>query len=242
MTDETQDPEAQVPEIVLPGEAEADESLIDQAVDELNRRYAVKGLETMRAIGEYVIQYFFDGDPDNFREKGKKHVSFRELAKHPNLRVSYNFIWNAVSVVDQMRLLPENIAEALPPSHHKLLLPIKSEKKKVALAEKAVEKGLSKRDLEKEVAKVREKEKGDSRAGRPPLPAFVKGLTRLKKAVDLAVSDEIGDDVFDHFKIEDAKELMGQLDEQIVQLTALKQRVHLKIAEQEAEAVAKDGE
>ena len=48
-------------ELVLPGESDVDSQILDQAVIELNRIYIAKGLEAARAMGEYVLETFFDG-------------------------------------------------------------------------------------------------------------------------------------------------------------------------------------
>jgi len=102
----------------LPGEQEADSVLLDQAVAHINQLYIAKGLETARVIGEYVLTTFFGGDTETFRAKGSKHTSFRALAEREDLHVSHVWIWRAVSVVDQLQLLPEDVAGSLPFTHH----------------------------------------------------------------------------------------------------------------------------
>lgn len=168
----------------LVGGAEVEESVLAAAVAEINRLYAAKGLEMARAIGSYVLETFFANDTANFRTHGKKHVTFRKLAEREDLRVSYGVIWNAVAVVDQLRLLPENIAEALPLSHHKLLLPVKDADKKVKLASEAVEKNLGKRDLELRVKKVRAKEIPGEKRGRKPESEILKRVKKLERALE----------------------------------------------------------
>lgn len=168
---------------LLGGDA-LDSGVLADAVREINRMYAAKGLETARVIGSFVLKTFFDNDTENFRKHGKKHATFRQLAEREDLHVSYSFIWNAVSVVDQLRLLPENIAEALPLSHHKLLLPVKDADKKLKLANEAVEKGLGKRELEQKVKKIRAKETVGEKRGRKVEPELLKALRKTTKVVD----------------------------------------------------------
>ena len=156
----------------LPGELDADKDLLDQVVLDINRIYTEKGLETVLAMGQYVLDTFFDGKPAHFHARSGEHATFRELAARDDLHVSYATLWRAVSVVEQYGQFPESVARALPPTHHALLLPLKDEKKKAELARKAVDKGWTKQELEKEVKKV----KGSSKAGRPALPRFVKTL------------------------------------------------------------------
>lgn len=217
----------------LPGEQTVDTAALDDAVQELNRLYVAKGLETARSIGEYVIARFFGGEPEKFHERSGGHVTFRELAERADLLPSHSFLWKACAVVEQLRLLPPNVAEALPFSHHALLLPVKDTAAKLQLAQKAVDKGLSKRALEAEVKKVRKRKEGETRAGRPALPVFVKGLTRLKAAVALATSEDVGADAFATYSPSKAKVLLEQLNEHVAALTELRSKVEAAMGEWE---------
>lgn len=206
----------------LPGAASVDAGLLDHAVANINRIYQGKGLEMAREAGEYVLHTFFAGDPENFRNRGKKHVTFRQLAQRKDLQVSYTTIWNAVAVLDQLRLLPENIASALPLSHHKLLLPIKDPDSKVKLAQKAVDKSLSKRTFEDEVRKARQKQKGNSTAGRPALPAAVKSLHKLARYVSFVANDRVETEGLASYKRDEAQELLGCVELAMGQLQTLR--------------------
>lgn len=164
----------------LPGELEADPELLDQAVHDINRIYREKGLETVLALGQYVLDTFFGGNSANFRSRSGEHATFRELAEREDLQVSAPTLWRAVSVVDQYKQLPEPVAKALPPTHHTLLLPLKDEKKKIELARTAADEGWSKEQLEAEVKKA----KGKSKAGRPALPRFVKTIHKWENLLE----------------------------------------------------------
>lgn len=214
-------PDALTP--ILPGEAELAADLLDQAVAEINRIYVAKGLEMARALGSYVLATFFGDDLDSFHSCEREHVTFRALAGREDLRVAYTTIWYSVAILEQLRQLPEDIAEALPLSHHKLLLPVHDEKAKEALARKAVEKGMSSRELADAIKKAR-RGKGTS-AGRPPLPAFVKGLTRITKAVELATSEAVDATTFAKYSPEKARALVAELDQQLGELQKLKEQV-----------------
>lgn len=222
---------------ILPGEGTVDEELVDQVVARVNGLWAGKGLETARAIGEYVVETFFKGDPENFRVRGKKHVSFRKLAQREDLYPSYSWIWKAVSVVDQLRLLPENVAGTLPMSHHTLLLPVKDEGTKVELAKKAAEKHLTREQLASEVKKVRARQrKGE--VGRPPLPVFVKGLKAVLKAIDLTFSEDVDDEAFDHFDPDNARALLKEVEREVVKLEGLRKKMDKAIEKYEKRAEA----
>jgi hypothetical protein len=162
----------------------------------------------------------------------------RKLAQRDDLQVSYATIWYSVAVLDQLRLLPEDVGSALPMAHHKLLLPVRDPKAKVRLAKKAVEKQLTSRDFAEEVKRARAKEADGPRAGRPPLPAFVKGLSRLRKVIEFATSEELGEATFATYSPARARVLVGELDGQITALAQLKAKVLAAAALFEAAAGA----
>lgn len=208
--------------VTLPGEARTDDAVLTQAVQHINRLYTAKGLETARAIGSYVLETFFGSDPENFRKKGKKHVTFRKLAERDDLHVSYSFIWNAVAVVDQLKLLPENIAEALPLSHHRLLLPVRDPEKKLRLASEAVEKGLVKRQFEARVKTARAKELTGERRGRKPDPIILKRIKQLGKALAALAVERIGADGVEGLTETQVKEALLDLDSVAERMTSLR--------------------
>ncbi len=211
---------------VVPEEGgEVDEAALSEAVAEINRLYVAKGLEMTRAIGSYVLDRFFDGDTANFRTHGRKHVTFRKLGERTDLRVNYQFIWNAVAVVDQLKQLPENIAEALPLSHHKLLLPVKDPEKKLKLASEAIEKNLGKRELEQRVKKVRAKEIPGEKRGRKPEPEPVKNLRKVMKALDGLNLKRLTPAKLDGLDEKAAREMRLQLDEAWERLGALREQL-----------------
>ena len=209
----------------LQGEESLDPVLLDRAVAEINRIYASKGLETARTIGNYVVETFFGGELDAFHQREKRHTTFRALAEREDLHVAYNTIWYSVAVLEQLRLLPESIAEALPLTHHKLLLPVNDASAKVDLARRAIEEGLSSRDFAQVVKKACMVKKGETRGGRPPLPAFAKAITRLQQVVELATSEEVSADSFVHYSTDVARELVANMDQQIARLVELKAKV-----------------
>jgi len=183
-----------VPDCELPGWTEIDEDLIDKTVQEINRYYIQRGLDLLLGVGEHVLRTFFGNDYDRFRREGRRHVSFRALAKHPDLALSHVQIWYAVNVTVQFDELPESLAYQLPASHHKLLLPVADRKKKVRLAEKAVKEGLTKRDFQAVVAEARATMPKSSHGGRPRIPEIVKISAQVEKLVErLSVVDLAGE-------------------------------------------------
>lgn len=211
----------------LPGAETLDETLIDEVVSNVNSLYISHSIETVRAIGEYVLGKFFDGDPAKFHSHGPKHASFRRLAERADLAVKYGWIWNACAMAEQWPSLSERVRMALPVSHHKLLLPVKDVGEKEKLARKAVEKGLSKRAFEAEIKRERSKKGGKEKRGRPPLPTFVRGLTKLAAAVELATSEAVTGEAFAAYSPKKGKALMDALGEQIRALETLRGQVEV---------------
>lgn len=226
----------------LPGGVAMDEGMLDQAVQDLNNIYSVKGLETAKSIGDYVVDSFFGGDLAQARKSGKKHVSYRALAKREDLLVSYSFISNSVALLEQLKQLPEDVSSSLTWTHHKLLLPVKNEKTKLKLAKRAVNKGLTKRALGDEVRAAREMEKGSDGRGRPTLPTYVKGLKDFAKAVDKVTSDELVDEVFTKTPMSETDGYLQTLGVQIKRMEAFRGRLSERLnewKEHQAELAAK---
>jgi hypothetical protein len=225
----------------MPGGGAVDQRLVDKAVAEINRLHRVKKFEAVQAIGDYVLGTFFEGKYDSFHHHGRKHASFRALAKHEGLEVSYVTLRNAVAFVEQMRLLPTRVANALPYSHHRALLPVASAEEKKALAEKAVEKGMSSRVLEQEVRKVRAKSGSKRGPGRRPAPAFVLAFRRLEKIASLAASEALAPSVFVRFSAEDAGELAKAAEKHLAKLAEVVEKVKTSIEDFKKKVEAEKG-
>ncbi len=223
--------------VPLPGESAVRLDLVDSAVRDINRIYVGKGLEAARGIGEYVLKTFFDGKTRNFQRRGRKHVSFRRLAERGDLRVSHMFIWNCVAFVDQLKLLPSDIAKALPVTHHTLLLPVHDEKTKVLLARKAVRENLTKRELAVEVRRVREqKTNGGARRGRPPTPAVVRVLALLARVAAQAQPDVAKVDL-DHLDGRRVRALLSDAESHLAAIHALVERLRGQLYDAPSEIV-----
>lgn len=215
------------PTPTLPGATTLDPHLLDAAVAEINRLHNAKGLELARAIGTYVVQALFNNNLDTFAATSREHLTFRALAQRDDLRVSYTSVWYSVAVLDQLRVLPDDIGAALPLTHHKLLVPVRDPQTKVRLAARAVEEQLTSREFAAEVKRARAQENPGARGGRRrrPLPAFVKGMTRLRRAIELATSEVVSHETFDSYSPGKARLLMEELEGQTAALEALKERV-----------------
>ena len=99
-----------------------------------------KGID---AIGDLLLDKFFDGDPARCREGHGSHVSLTVLlgrCQSIGLPVRRTFLSNALQLASFRARMPEAIAaRALPPSHRIELLPLKVLTQIEALAKAAVE-------------------------------------------------------------------------------------------------------
>jgi len=162
---------------------EGSDDLIDEAVDRINRIYVRKGMEVVLEVGQYVLDTFFEGDPERVGDRGKDSPTFQALSAREDLRMKPAWIWRAVRLVVQLGALPEAAAAELPYTHHTLLLPVRDPDTKARLAQLAIDEGLSSRDFEIRVKEARQSEKTDKRGGRKRLPAFVKTIGKVRKLV-----------------------------------------------------------
>lgn len=222
----------------LPGEVAVDAALVAEAVQKVNQIYGDGARATAKAMGEYLLTTFFGGDLDGFRSKKTKHVSFKALADHKELKFAHSALWYSVELLEQMRTLPEEIGTALKMSHHRLLIPVKDAAIKAKLANEAVESRLSKRDFEKRIREVRLEENDGNHLGRPVLPGWAKGIGTIKAAIEAAGADEIsGDSVFEHRR-EKAQSRLEEVEAATIMLSELKERLQRAIAEEAANTLA----
>lgn len=179
--------------VVLPGERKLDKRLIDEIIEDVKLEYLARVLEFHHQLGRRILDDFFDGDLAAFGDRGKKHVSYNKLTERleQELGLKRTAVWYAVRLVEQFQVLPDVLASSLPMSHHRLLLHVPDGTLRLRLAEKAYEKGWSKRKLEAEIKKKRKK---DGR-GRKPLPNFVKTVHAWNRAFTEATAfDGLDDD------------------------------------------------
>lgn len=83
---------------------------------------------------------------------------------------------------------------------------------------------LSSRALAEVIREARTR-KGGSRVGRPPLPAFVKGLTKLRKAVEVATAEPVDDSALEALPEEERAAMCAEFDAHIEALQALRARL-----------------
>jgi hypothetical protein len=163
----------------LPGGDSLDEVLVEQALRDVGRSRAERGVERARLVGESVLWRFFADDVGAYRLRARRHVSFKAFRAHPDLPVPRAFVGRAVKLVAQLRTLPPPLARALSGSHHRLLLGVQDPARKLGLAEESARHGWTARELGERIREDGARVGGE--AGRPPTArkAFGRALEDL---------------------------------------------------------------
>jgi len=167
---------------------------VARAVEEINRIYAAKTLETYLSLGRFVLKVFYEGSFERFHSKERGRRTVRALAGREDLMVSPATLWKAVAVLEQHGRLPGDVRDSLSATHHAALLVVKDEETKVELARTAVGEGLNTRDLADEVRRT--VGEGRGRPGRPAVPGVVRALGQLRKGavvLEQEVAEGFGD-------------------------------------------------
>ena len=205
----------------MPGETHVDRALLGEVLDRIATLGHGSGLEASLAIADAVLERLFDGSILAFRAASRRHETFRALQAHPRLGMSKSALWYAIAVREQMDVLPAPIAQALPLSHHKVLLAVESPNEKVALACRARRENLSRRDLER-IVRHQTPARVVRGPGRPPTPAVLKGLLRLAQATHLAKSEPLSPRDLRRHDREGLSGLLEALDRNLTALDVLR--------------------
>jgi hypothetical protein len=162
-------------------DASAMENQIDQVVLKLHALARKAGLSFAISAGRLIVESFYGGAIDSWREKGIKNVSFRRLARRPDLPMSATSLYRCVAIYDLYIRLPA-LSEwrHVTVSHARAVLPLSMGMQETML-ERAEEKRWSVATLEAEVNALRPIH---SRRPRSDTPPVVKMLHRLRLALD----------------------------------------------------------
>jgi len=165
----------------------AELALVDDAVVYINVAVNRSGLELAAEVSKYVIERFFDGSYEAFRDPNRhKARSFNALCRRADLAIPQASLYAMVRVGQQLAELPPAVAQALTVKHHRALLPVADPTEKIALARRAAEEGWTAATLEAEARAAR----GPTTGGRPPLPPIVKEFRALRRVLDARGVDE----------------------------------------------------
>ena len=219
----------------LPGMDVVDQTQLTRVIKELNTLYAAKSVETSCTVGEYILGEFFGGNLDNFNQWGGKHKTFGKLIElaqdreNSPLHISASGLWYSVRILEQVSLLPENVAKALPVTHHRMLVPVKDPTLKKELAQRAIDQNIPSRNFQEEVRTAREKARRGKRSkvspGRPPLPVWMKAINQTVKAVEGVNMNSVTKASVDFYDKDSIKMIIAAADRAIDKIQKIKNKI-----------------
>ncbi len=168
---------------------------MDTVVRELNEALRGSTMDLHLRMGQLIIDRLYGGDLSAWRAQGPKEVSFETLAARTghDLLVSASSLYRAVALFELTERLAISKWKSLGVSHLRAVLGLADRDQRPLLAAAEKEKWTVER-LEAEVSKLRSA--AHRRRGRPPLPAFIKTVHRIAKALVHPMRDLSGlDDV-----------------------------------------------
>lgn len=161
---------------------DADEALVERAVQALRSIVVAGQVQLIAQAGEYILEHFYGGDAERARShRADKPAALRRLAERADefgLRPSQ--VLRCVPFALQVRQLGHRLAFRLRQDHHLALLPLRDPEEKKVLAEAALEAEWSATELRQKVKTLQQPHPG----GRAPEPQLAVLLGRMERLVD----------------------------------------------------------
>lgn len=173
------------------GEAAVDDELVEHTM-KLVLEHDRKSAQGLIAIGEHVLDHYFDGEETTARSKRpKKDKSFARLAERAKSESSLKKrdLYRAVSIAIVWRSLSAQVREKLEATHLERLATIDDVTRRQELAAKIADGELRGKALDREVTKAGGKERGGGPApkhgAQKMSDAFERALDEIEKSGEL---------------------------------------------------------
>jgi hypothetical protein len=150
---------------------------IERVVLELNRICKSATFDFAMKVGRIVVDHFYAGKLEGWRHRGAKDVSFRKLAKHPDLPMSPSALYRSVAIYEVCTRLEIDSWRHVSTSHIRLVLGLPGPEQARLLREAEGEEW-SVRRLQDEIAQLREEEKGIAPLANANADSALKKVTR----------------------------------------------------------------
>jgi hypothetical protein len=166
-----------------------DQQLVETAVKDITRLWRRGLLDTVVAVGDYLIATFFDDDiAAALSHTPTKPTALRQLyARVDELPIGLHQLRVAIRVAVQCHQLPKALAHGLTPGHHEALLPLKQPAQRLKLARQTVQEQLTVRALEARVRALAPPRRG----GRPPASPATRWARSMARVVDALPAREL---------------------------------------------------
>jgi hypothetical protein len=203
------------------------EPVIDAVFDEIRQLHRGASVELWLRIGELILRNFYEGDLEQWRERGPKDSSFRSLAaKFEDGDISATRLSRMVGVYALGQRFGVAALQQLSTSHLVAVLGLEEEDQRRLIAQATLE-GLSTRQLQEAATALRDKQRG---GGRRPLPAFVKSIRKMGRMLQEEESSFAGLDQVEALDQAEAKRLYEALVAMKARCETLQLALHKKAA------------
>jgi len=159
-----------------------DTELVDRAILRINAICRQVTLDFAIAVGKVVVETLHSGNLQSWRAGGAKGISFRMLARHPDLPMSPAALCRSVAIYELSHRLEVGRWKRISTSHIRLVLPL-AHAEQARLLDLADAHSWSVSRLNEEIAAIPStavRSKGGRRRG-PPLR---RTMTRLGRCID----------------------------------------------------------
>jgi hypothetical protein len=186
-------------------------------------------LDLTLEIGKMIVHDLYQDDLANWRSRGVKDASFGKLAEIVEPHVSRATLQRAVAIFDLTQRLGVSSWKNLGSSHLRAVLGLPDQDQKRLLGH-ADRNNWTVARLEEEAHKARDASSEPSRAGRPPLPRFIKTLHRLCKCTQ-EPDESFGDlDAIDAMEPDEIRGLFDAVTAVRVQCAMLEEKLQSRMA------------
>lgn len=129
--------------------AVVDQTVVDVTIAELRVLHLTAAVALARACAELLVRRVFDGDVDRALRVGRRDPNLAAVLADARLPMPPTRLWYALHLLPQLQLFGRELSDALPMSHHRLLIHVRDESARVHLAHEGCH--LSKRELEERI-------------------------------------------------------------------------------------------
>jgi hypothetical protein len=97
---------------------------VERVVRQLNALCKTATFDFAMSVGKLIINTFYSGDLAAWRNRGIKNVSFRRLAKHPDLPMSATALYRSTAIFEVCQRVGASEWKHVSTSHVRLVLPL----------------------------------------------------------------------------------------------------------------------
>jgi hypothetical protein len=174
-------PTTQVETTHLPTKITAD-TKVERVVRQLNTICKAATFDFAMAVGKLIVDSFYSGDLEAWRSRGIKNVSFRRLAKHPDLPMSATALYRSTAIYEVWQRTGAAEWKHLSTSHVRLVLPL-APGQQARLLQRAEANAWPVQRLREEIGAL-PLSNSASRGGRKRRPRLRKALQKLQAFLD----------------------------------------------------------